>query len=109
MSEKIICINNAQEFDNLINKEKFVLVDFWATWCIPCRMLTPVIDKLADQYEGKLVVAKVDVDINKELTSRYEIQGIPTVALFKEGKIVFKEAGIKSLAVLKNLIDFKIA
>jgi len=109
MSEKLLYVNSTKEFDDLINKEKFVLVDFWATWCAPCRMLAPIIDKLAEQYEGKLVVAKVDVDNNEEIAMRYGIQSIPTVILFKDGKIAAKEIGVKPLKSFTSLLDSQIA
>lgn len=109
MSEKIIYVKNTQEFDELLSKEKLLLVDFWATWCGPCRMLAPVIDQLADQYEGKITVAKVDTDENQELAIRYGIQTIPTVIIFKEGQNVAKEIGVKPLKSFASLIESHIA
>jgi len=109
MSEKLLYVKSTQEFDDLLMKEKFVLVDFWATWCAPCRMLAPVIDKIADQYDGKLAVVKVDVDEQQELSIRYGIQSIPTVILFKEGKVASKEIGVKPLNSFTKLIDSQIA
>ncbi len=105
MTEKITYVKNAKELDDLLAKEKFVLVDFWATWCAPCRMIAPVIEKLADQYEGKIAVAKVDVDENQELSIRYGIQSIPTVVLFKEGKVEAKEIGVKPLNSFTKMLD----
>jgi len=109
MTEKLKYVNNAKEFDELLAKEKFVLVDFWAAWCAPCRMVAPVIEKLADQYEGKVTVAKVDVDANQELSIRYGIQSIPTVILFKEGKVESKEIGVKPMASFTKMLDSHIA
>lgn len=108
MSEKILYLNT-KEFDEVINKEKLVLIDFWATWCAPCRMLAPVIEKIAEQYQGKLVVGKVDIDEQQELAIRYGIQSIPTVILFKDGKVVAKEIGVKPLKSFTNLLDGQIA
>lgn len=105
MTEKITYVNSTQQFDELIGSEKLVLVDFWATWCAPCKMIAPVIEKLADQYEGKISVAKVDVDEQQELAIRYGIQSIPTVILFKDGKIAEKEIGVKPLNSFTKLID----
>lgn len=109
MSEKIVYVNSTSELDDLLEKEKLLLVDFWATWCAPCRMLAPVIEKLADQYDGKITVAKVDVDDNQELAIRYGIQSIPTVILFKDGKVEAKEIGVKTLNSFTKLLDSKIA
>lgn len=109
MTEKITYVKNTKEFDDLLAKEKFVLVDFWATWCAPCRMIAPVIEKLADQYNGKIAVAKVDVDANQELSIRYGIQSIPTVMLFKEGKVEAKEIGVKPLNSFTKMLDSHIA
>lgn len=109
MAEKVIYVNSTKEFDDLLAKEKFVLVDFWATWCAPCRMIAPVIEELAEQYDGKISVAKVDVDQQQELSIRYGIQSIPTVVLFKEGKVAQKEIGVKPKNTFVNMIDSNIA
>ncbi len=108
MTEKILYLNT-KEFDELINKERLVLIDFWATWCAPCRMLAPVIEKIAEQYDGKLVVGKVDIDKEEELAIRYGIQSIPTVILFKDGKVAAKEIGVKPLKSFTNMLDSEIA
>ncbi len=109
MSEKIKYVNSTKEFDELISKEKYVLVDFWATWCAPCRMIAPIIEKLAEQYDGKITVAKVDVDQQQELSIRYGIQSIPTVILYKNGKIEAKEIGVKPLNSFTKMLDSHIA
>lgn len=109
MTEKIKYVSSTQEFDDLLAKEKFVLVDFWATWCAPCRMIAPVIEKLAEQYDGKITVAKVDVDQQQELSIRYGIQSIPTVILYKDGKIAAKEIGVKPLNSFTKMLDSHIA
>lgn len=109
MSEKILYLKNSKEFDDLLANEKFVLVDFWATWCAPCRMLAPVIEKLSDQYDGKIKVAKVDVDEVQDLSIRFGIQSIPTVILFKDGQVVSKEIGVKPLNLFTQLLDSQIA
>ena len=109
MAEKIIYVNSTKEFDDLLAKEKFVLVDFWATWCAPCRMIAPIIEQLSEQYSGKIAVAKVDVDQQQELSIRYGIQSIPTVILFKDGKMAVKEIGVKPLNTFTKMIDSNIA
>jgi len=109
MAEKVKYVSSTQEFDDLLAKEKYVLVDFWATWCAPCRMIAPIIEQLAEQYDGKITVAKVDVDQQQELSIRYGIQTIPTVVLFKEGKTEAKEIGVKPLKSFTTLLDSHIA
>ncbi|MGD9568137.1 MAG: thioredoxin [Sedimentibacter sp.] len=109
MTEKMIFVNSTKEFDDLLAKEKFVLVDFWATWCAPCRMIAPIIEKLAEQYAGKIKVAKVDVDQQQELAIRYGISSIPTVILYKDGKISAKEIGVKPLNSFTKMLDTHIA
>lgn len=73
-----------------------VLVDFWAEWCMPCRMLAPTIDKLAEKYDGKLKVGKVDTDANREVSVKHQISAIPTVLVFKGGEVVKKFVGLTS-------------
>ena len=84
-------------FDEVIGKGK-TLVDFWAGWCMPCRMVAPVIEELAAEYEGRATVAKVDVDVEGSLASRFSIMNIPTVILFADGKEVKRYIGVKSKA-----------
>ena len=82
-----------------------VLVDFWAEWCMPCRMLAPTIDKIADAYEGKVKVGKVDTDSNREVAMKYQINAIPTVILFKNGQVAQKFVGMKQEREFKEAID----
>ncbi|HHZ02190.1 MAG TPA: thioredoxin [Tissierellia bacterium] len=109
MSEKIINIKSTQEFDELIKNKRYVLVDFWANWCAPCRMVAPVIDEIAEKYSEKVTVAKVDIDEQQELAIRYSIQSIPTVIFFKEGRVASKEVGVKPMSSFANMIDSNIA
>ena len=84
-----------QNFESEVEKNgQPVLVDFWAEWCMPCRMLAPVIDKLADQYQGKVKVGKLDTDANREVAMKYGISAIPTIILFKDGEVVRKFVGV---------------
>ena len=80
-------------FNETILANKVVLVDFWASWCGPCRMVSPVIDKIAEEYDGKIVVGKVNVDNDGALAAEYAVVSIPTVILFKDGKQVEKLVG----------------
>ena len=109
MAEKIKNINRTQEFDDMIKQNKYVLVDFWAAWCAPCRMVAPVIDKIAEQYSEKVSVAKVNVDEQQELAIRFGIQTIPTVIFFREGRLASKEIGVKPMASFARMIDSNIA
>ena len=82
-----------------------VLVDFWAEWCGPCRMLAPVVGRIADANAGKLVVGKMNVDENQETPQKYGIQGIPTLILFKDGKLAHQIVGFQSQEKIQHAID----
>ena len=82
-----------------------VLVDFWAEWCQPCRMLAPTIEQVASKYEGRVKVGKLDVDGNRETALKYSIQSIPTVVLIKDGEVVNKFVGLQGEDVFSNAID----
>ncbi|MFC1656059.1 thioredoxin [Patescibacteria group bacterium] len=86
-------------------KEGVVLVDFFATWCGPCKMLAPVIEELAGEYEGKVKVGKLDVDENPETAGKFGVQSIPTIIIFKDGQEVDKMMGFQSKEVLKEHLD----
>lgn len=77
----------------VLKSDKPVLVDFWATWCGPCRMVGPIVDEISNDYEGKAVVVKVDVDANQEFAAKYGVRNIPTVLVFKNGEVVGKQVG----------------
>ena len=82
-----------------------VIVDFWAPWCSPCRMVAPILDKLAKEYTGKLLVAKVNTDENPQWAQRYEVQGIPTMLFFSGGKIVYRQVGAMQESVLREVLS----
>ena len=84
--------------------DKLVLVDFWAVWCEPCKILTPIVEELAGEYEGKVVIGKVDVDTNPDTAAKFGIRGIPTLLIFKGGKVVDQIVG----SVPKNMIVDKL-
>jgi thioredoxin 1 len=85
-----------ENYKDLLKGDKPLVLDFWAEWCGPCRMVGPVIDELATEYEGKVVVGKVDVDDNNDIVAEYGIRNIPTVLFFKDGQIVDKQVGAAS-------------
>ncbi len=94
------------DFDsNVIKSSDLTLVDFWAEWCGPCRLLGPTIDQIADEYQGKVKVYKMNVDENPMTPSRYNIRGIPTVLLFKKGQLVDQMVGNQPKDVISQVIQ----
>ncbi len=96
-------------FEEIIASDKPILVDFWAEWCGPCRMIGPIVEELAGEYEGKAVIAKVDVDSNPNVSAKFGIRSIPTLLVFKDGEIVDKQVGAVPKAVLIGKLDAQLA
>lgn len=94
-----------QNFEEIINTDKPVLVDFWAEWCGPCKMIAPIVQELASDYEDKAIIGKLDVDSNPEVSAKYGIRSIPTLLVFKGGQIVDKQIGAVPKTVLSAKID----
>lgn len=93
------------EFDAAAGKAPLAMVDFWAPWCGPCQMLGPVMENLADQYKGKALVAKVNVDEEPELARQYRIMSIPTLMVFRSGELVRRETGGRSKEEIIEMLD----
>ena len=102
MAESVLTKDNFKT--EVLESQIPVLVDFWASWCGPCRMLGPVISELAEEYEGKVKVGKVNVDEEEELAMEYNIQSIPTVLLFKGGEVVEQSLGFKPKAAFEAML-----
>ena len=92
-------------FEELVNAGKPMVLDFWAEWCGPCRMVRPIIDELATEYEGKVTIGKMDVDNNNDVVAQFGIRNIPTVLFFKEGKLVDKQVGAAQKSAFVAKID----
>ena len=91
-------------FKELLTGDKPLVVDFWAEWCGPCRMISPIVDELAAEYEGKVIIGKINVDENDELPTDYGIRSIPTILFFKNGELVDKQVGGTTKAALEEKI-----
>ena len=98
-------ITDATFEEVVLNSDKPVLVDFWAAWCGPCRMVGPVIDEVSTEYEGKAVVGKVDVDANQEFAAKYGVRNIPTVLLFHKGEMISRQVWVSPKNVYTDAID----
>jgi thioredoxin 1 len=101
-----VCVVTSENWEaEVLGSKEPVLVDFWAVWCSPCRMIAPTIDALAAEYAGRVKVAKVNVDDNEELAARYDIRSIPTLLVFREGRVVDQRVGALPRSELIPLLD----
>jgi thioredoxin 1 len=104
-SEKVQTLTDNNFDQSVIKSSVPVLVDFWAEWCGPCRRMAPTVDELATDYDGRVIVGKLNVDDNPNVAFRYSIRGIPTLLLFKGGQIVEQVVGLADKAALKKILE----
>ena len=108
MSEHIIYVTDDNFETEVLNSSNPVLVDYWAEWCGPCKMIAPILDEIASEYNGKIKVAKLNIDDNPQTPPRYGIRGIPTLMLFKNGNVEATKVGALSKSQLTAFIDSNI-
>lgn len=105
MSDKIIHLTDDSFDTDVLKADGLTLVDFWAEWCGPCKMIAPILDEIAEEYQGKLTVAKLNIDQNPGTAPKYGIRGIPTLLLFKNGEVAATKVGALSKGQLKEFLD----
>ena len=108
MSENIVHTSDSDWDSDVLQAEKPVLVDYWAEWCGPCKMIAPILDEIADEYGDRLKICKLDIDANQETPPKYGIRGIPTLMLFKDGDVAATKVGALSKSQLAAFLDSNI-
>ena len=108
MSDKIIYLSDDSFENDVLKSDLPVLVDFWAEWCGPCKMIAPILDDVSEEYAGRVTIAKLNVDQNNVSPAKYGVRGIPTLLLFKNGELAATKVGALSKTQLKELIDAQI-
>jgi thioredoxin 1 len=108
VSEKIVHVTDDSFENEVLHATAPVLVDYWAEWCGPCKMIAPVLDEIADEYDGRIKIAKLNIDDNPNTPPRYGIRGIPTLMLFKDGEVEATKVGAVSKSQLTAFIDSNI-
>lgn len=105
MSDLIVHVTDASFEQDVLKADGPVLLDFWATWCQPCKMIAPIIDEVANTYQGRLKVVKLDIDENEQTPAKYAVRGVPTLMLFKNGEVVATKVGALAKGQLTAFID----
>ena len=105
MGGKVVAVSDGEFESSILQNDKPALVDFWADWCQPCKILAPTVEEIADEYDGQILVTKLNVDDNPATATKYGIRGIPTLLLFKEGQVVQQMVGVKTKAEIKKVIN----
>lgn len=108
MSDKIIYLSDDSFENDVLKSDLPVLVDFWAEWCGPCKMIAPILDDVSEEYSGRVTIAKLNVDQNNVSPAKYGVRGIPTLLLFKNGELAATKVGALSKTQLKEFIDAQI-
>ena len=104
-SDKVVIVTDSEFDSTVLQSERPVVLDFWAEWCQPCKMLAPTMEEIAGEYEDKVKIGKLNVDDNPNTATKYGIRGIPTLLFFKGGKVVQQVTGVKSKGEIKKMID----
>lgn len=108
MSDSILHITDSSFEEEVLKSARPVMLDFWAEWCGPCKMIAPILDELAGQYKDRLTVAKINIDDNQKTPETYAVRGIPTLILFKDGEVAATRVGAASKSQLEAFIDANI-
>ena len=105
MSDNIVHVSDTSFESDVLKSEKPVLVDYWAEWCGPCKMIAPILEEVSGEYDEKITIAKLDVDANQNTSTQYGIRGVPTLMLFKDGDVVATHVGALTKSPLTTFID----
>ena len=105
MTENLLHVTDASFENDVLQSEVPALVDFWAAWCGPCRMVGPIIDEISNDYDGKAIVGKLDVDANQDYAAKFGVRNIPTVLLFDKGELVGRQVGVAPKKAYSDAID----